>query len=107
VDKKYDLIFLIIKQYINSLKDLSIIAEKVYLFGSFAKNNYSDDSDIDIAIISNDFSGNRFEDRRRIIPKRRSIDRRIEPIPFLPADFNESSPLVVEIKKNGIELNFA
>jgi len=32
--------------------------------------------------------------------------RRIEPIPFLPSDFNESSPLVVEIKKNGIELNF-
>ncbi len=106
MDKKYDLIVRKIKQYIDALKELNIVSKSVYIFGSYAKDNFDENSDIDIAIISNDFTGNRFNDRRRIIPKRRDIDRRIEPIPFLPSDFNDSSPLVLEIKKYGVKLSF-
>lgn len=52
-------------------------------------------------MVSPDFTGDRFEDRRRIVPLRRKIDSRIEPIPFLPEDFNNGGTLVAEIKRTG------
>ena len=41
----------IITDYINKLKQ-QIPVEKVVLFGSYAKGNYTKDSDIDLAIFS-------------------------------------------------------
>jgi uncharacterized protein len=51
--------------------------------------------------VSDDFSGDRFLDRRLLVPLRRSIDRRIEPIPFRSEDFKDYDPLVSEIVKYG------
>ena len=41
------------------------------------------------------------EDRRKIVPLRRNIDSRIEPIPFRPEDFYNGGNFVDEIKKTG------
>ncbi|NIM77920.1 MAG: nucleotidyltransferase domain-containing protein, partial [Candidatus Aminicenantes bacterium] len=98
-----DAIRRIIKTYIGVIAKNNINIEKMYLFGSYARGTAVDDSDINIAIISDDFSGDRFADRRRVVPLRRSIDRRLEPIPYRPENFKENDPLVVEILKNGIE----
>jgi hypothetical protein len=57
-----------------------------------------------VALISNAFTGDRFEDRRRIVPFRRKIDTRIEPIPFRPEDFDDGGMLAEEIKKTGIKI---
>lgn len=62
------------------------------------------ESDIDIALISEAFTGDRFEDRRWIVPLRRNIDSRIEPIPFKPEDFNDGGILAEEIKKTGVAI---
>lgn len=94
----------IIRAYLKVISDNNIKIEKAYLFGSYARGTYREDSDIDIAIVSRDFSGDRFADRRRVVPLRRRIDRRLEPIPYLPEDFKENDPLVIEILKNGIEI---
>ena len=102
--KNIDKIKLIIEKYIEVVKKNKINVEKVYLFGSYARGTATEDSDIDIAIISNDFKGDRFVDRRLLVPLRRQIDWRIEPIPFRPEDFHEYHPLAVEIIRNGIEL---
>ena len=77
----------IINKYIDEVKRNKIVVEKVYLFGSYARGTATEDSDIDIAIISNDFKGDRFDDRRLLVPLRRQIDWRLEPIPFRPEDF--------------------
>jgi len=37
--------------------------DNAYLYGSFAKGTFNKWSDIDIAIVSSDFSGDLFEDR--------------------------------------------
>ena len=94
----------IIKRYIKVIIENNVKIDKLYLFGSYAKGCAQDDSDIDIAIISRNFKGDRFLDRRLIVPLRRKIDRRIEPIPYRPEDFKESDPLVSEIVRNGIEI---
>jgi hypothetical protein len=104
MDAKKVLIIKKIKKYINELKKNGFNIEKVYLYGSYAKGNYHKDSDIDIVIISKDFQGIRFYDWKRIVPFRRKIDVRIEPMPYRPEDFNEGDPLAVEIMANGEEV---
>ena len=41
----------------------------------------------------------RYSDRRVIVPFRRGLDSRIEPMPFTPKDFAEGGILIDEIKK--------
>ena len=102
--ENFDTIKSIINKYLDIVKKNKIVVEKVYLFGSYARGTATEDSDIDFAIISDDFQGDRFEDRRLLVPLRRKIDLRLEPIPFRPEDFHEYHPLAVEIIRNGIEL---
>lgn len=93
-----------VKQYLNELNKHGITIEKAYLYGSYARGNYHKDSDIDIAIISRDFQGMRFYDWKKIVPFRRNIDVRIEPIPYRPEDFTDSDPLAVEVMATGEEI---
>jgi predicted nucleotidyltransferase len=92
----------VVKEYIGELERNKIPIEKAIIFGSYAKGCAKTESDIDIALVSEVFSGDRFEDRRKIIPLRRKIDNRLEPLPFKPEDFNDGGILVEEIKKTGI-----
>ena len=96
-----DSILKIIKRYVGELEKNGIKISEVFIFGSRAKRTAKEESDIDIALISDAFTGDRFEDRRRIVPLRRRIDSRIEPIPFRPEDFNDGGMLVEEIKSTG------
>ena len=94
----------LIKEYILRLKENNISVEKVLLFGSIMKATSREDSDIDIAVISSSFKGDRYSDRRLIVPLRRGIDSRIDPIPFTPEDYAEGGILIDEIKSTGQEI---
>lgn len=94
----------LIRLYIDRLKENNIPVERVLLFGSYTKGTPREDSDIDIAVISSAFKGDRYLDRRRIVPLRRGIDSRIEPIPFTPGDYADGSILIDEIKSTGQEI---
>lgn len=99
-----DAIRRIIKSYMGIVAKNKIRIDKVYLYGSYARGTAGENSDIDIAIVSKDFSGDRFSDRRIVVPLRRKIDRRLDPIPYRTENFKENDPLVVEILRNGIEI---
>lgn len=77
---------------------------KIILFGSYAKGNYTDDSDIDIAIVFNDYN-NLMDIQLDLMRLRRKIDSRIEPHPFREKDFDLSNPLVNEIMRYGQEID--
>lgn len=77
---------------------------KVILFGSYAKGNYNEDSDIDIAVILNDYS-NLIDMQLELMRLRRKIDSRIEPHPFREKEFEMSNPIVNEIIKYGQEIS--
>ena len=94
----------LIKKYILRLKTNNISVEKVLLFGSYIKETSSEDSDIDIAVISSAFKGDRYLDRRLIVPLRRGIDSRLEPIPFTSDDYEKGGVLIDEIKSTGQEI---
>lgn len=99
VDKS---ILKIIQNYKDSLPD-ELKVRNLYLFGSYAKGNYKDSSDIDVAVIyegNNDFFKAQSELRRL----RRKIDLRIEPHPVRYDEFTQSNPFYSEIQKYGIEI---
>lgn len=91
----------IVKKYIKVLEENNIRIIEAVIFGSWARGTAKKESDIDIALVSDAFTGDRFEDRRKIVPLRRKIDSRIEPIPFTPEDFYNSGIMVEEIKRTG------
>ena len=72
----------------------------IILFGSFARGTNSEESDIDVAVVLDEFK-NRMDIQLELMRLRRNIDSRIEPHPFRQKDFNISNPLVDEILKYG------
>lgn len=76
----------------------------MYLYGSYAKGNPHEWSDIDIAIISPDFPEDNFDETVRLSIIASKIDSRIELKLYRPEDFVDEDPLVWEIKKSGIPL---
>ncbi|MCF8262322.1 MAG: nucleotidyltransferase domain-containing protein [Melioribacteraceae bacterium] len=78
--------------------------ESAYVFGSYARGNFSEDSDIDIALIFNNLdSAARFDMQVQLILLASTIDTRIEPHPISNEDFNSENPFSLQIK-NGIEI---
>jgi uncharacterized protein len=76
---------------------------KIILFGSYAKGNYNDDSDIDIAVVIKDYN-NLMDMQLDLMRLRRKIDSRIEPHPFRESEFELSDPIVYEIVKYGQDI---
>ncbi|MDO9339471.1 MAG: nucleotidyltransferase domain-containing protein [Bacteroidales bacterium] len=100
MDKKDALI--IAQRYASAVKaNYNYI--RIILFGSYAKGNYTDDSDIDIAVVFKDYS-NLMDMQLELMRLRRKIDSRIEPHPFREHEFDLSNPIVNEIIKYGQEI---
>ena len=76
----------------------------LYIYGSYAKENYTADSDIDIAVVAENFTGDLIEDTFQLMRLRRKVDYRIEPHPFMSNLFNEDNPEAREVIKTGIRV---
>lgn len=94
----------IINKYIEIVnKNYDVIA--IILFGSYAKGTQREDSDIDIAIITDDIKTDKFDEEVNLMQLRNNIDYRIEPHIISIADYeNDETPFVVEVKNTGIKV---
>lgn len=92
-----------VKEYITFLKDNDFDIQKAYLFGSYAKGNFNDDSDIDLAVVMTNLS-NSFTMQVELMKISRKFDTRIEPHPFDEADFDSTHPFAHEILTSGIQI---
>ena len=82
-----------------------IPVQRALLFGSFARQQNRTDSDIDVALVSDSFSGNRFQDVSALIPVLMTLSSQLEVHPFTAHGFTtEQSSMVGEILKEGIEI---
>jgi stress-induced morphogen len=59
---------------------------------------------MDVAIVSPDFSGKPFYDRKTLVPFLLKCDSRIEVHPFRPEDFSEENEFAREILESGLQL---
>ena len=78
--------------------------EAAYLFGSQARGQAVEWSDIDVAVVSRDRPADLGRERLRLMRIAAAIDPRIEPRLFAAEDFTINDPLVGEIRRNGIPL---
>ena len=78
--------------------------EAAYLYGSQVLGLARAWSDIDIAVVSSDFSDDLFEERVALMRCAGAIDDRIEPQPFTPERFGPNDPLASEISRHGVRL---
>ncbi|RHJ79564.1 nucleotidyltransferase domain-containing protein [Parabacteroides sp. AM08-6] len=77
----------------------SLPLKALYLYGSYSKGNYREDSDIDIAVVVEHLNENYFEDTPILWKLRRKVSNLIEPV-LLTEDTN--NPLYLDITKTGI-----
>jgi len=89
------------KQY-KVLLDEHYDLDSVYLFGSYAMNENTEDSDIDVAVIVKKIEGDFFPVNPLLWKLRRQIDDRIEPI--LIHVNEDRSGFLEEIQRNGIKI---
>ena len=98
------LIMEIVQKYVEKICE-NYKVEAIILFGSYAKGTEHEDSDIDIAVITDDIKTDKFDEELNLMKLRRNIDYRIEPHIISIADYeNDETPFVVEIKNTGIKV---
>lgn len=102
---KQPLILPTVRSFAEAVRQQGIPLRHVILFGSHANGTEREWSDVDVALVADEFVGVPFEDIRRF------IDVAIQP-PFIcfeyhtfnTADFENGDPFVAEIRRTGIEV---
>jgi predicted nucleotidyltransferase len=94
-----------LKNLIKTIEKNGISISTAYLFGSYAKGKANQWSDIDVALVSNDFGDVRFYNVLRLLSILKKYDNNIEFHPFLNKDFDAEHDLFVkEIQEQGIRI---
>jgi predicted nucleotidyltransferase len=95
----------IVRNYANEIEQQGVRLRTVILYGSFAKDRQHEWSDIDVALIADDFTGLGFLDKKRfagIMVQKPYV--RIEVKTYPTEYFRSGDPFINEIKKDGITI---
>ena len=94
----------IVQKYVKKIcENYKVYA--IILFGSYAKGTELEDSDIDIAIITDDIKNDIFDEELNLMKLRRNIDTRIEPHLIRIEDYkNAETPFIQEVIDTGIKV---
>jgi len=93
----------ILRRLLKTLRENRIPISEAYLFGSYANGRNAEYSDIDVALVSEEFTGVRYYDVKKVGRLVRNIDFRIEVHPFALSDKGESM-FLDEIIRTGIRV---
>lgn len=96
----------IVRQYVQNLNNSGIVILKAFLYGSYARNEASETSDIDVLLVSEAFD----TDDDLVLskpwsPKLRP-DLRIEPLAVGAKRFetDDTSPIIEVVRKEGLQI---
>ncbi|NLJ77757.1 MAG: nucleotidyltransferase domain-containing protein, partial [Tissierellia bacterium] len=83
--------------------------DRAFIFGSYAKGNYNENSDIDLAIFSEAFKDMDPVEGIKFLLKRarKYADVDLQPIAFTKEDYDEPLGIVEDILETGIELHIS
>jgi len=94
-----------IKDYVKHIEG-QIPVRKAIVFGSFAKGQFDEQSDIDLAIFSDHFASmSRVEGTTYLLTQALHFEGDLEPIAFTETEFEERLGIVDEIIRTGIEVS--
>lgn len=95
----------IVEKFVLQLKLSGIPVSQVYVFGSQAKGNAHEFSDIDTCIVSTIFGRDRHSERLSLMNLLDHETESIEPHPYSPEGLTDKfDPLANEIRKTGIRI---
>ncbi len=93
-----------INDFVSEVHACDISLKRVVLFGSYAKTKQTNDSDIDVALVADEFQGVASEDVKLFLKAMRK-HYIVHPQTYNTKDFSpEKDPFVEEILKTGIEI---
>ena len=92
------------KSYLLRLQNSDFGFAEAWLFGSFAKGNQHDNSDIDIAIVLKDNVNRTFDTDVRLMITRKGEETMIEPHAFSKDEIDSRIPIVSQILNYVIKL---
>lgn len=91
------------RKYKELLQEAHVPVTALIVFGSAARDEMHEHSDVDIAVIGKPYKGNRMEEMHDIRTLRRPLGYKLQPIWFYAEHLeNKYSTLAMEIKKDGI-----
>ncbi len=99
--KDKQIVYKKIRDYLQNLESNNIAVWRLYLYGSYAKDTYNSDSDIDLAVFLDRDDIDGFDEDVQLRKLRWNIDLRIEPHSFARSDFDETDPYIKEIIETG------
>jgi len=95
----------IVRNYAQDVESRGVHLRNVFLYGSFAKGTQHEWSDIDVALVADEFTGFTFNDKK-LFPyvgiKKPYI--RIETKTYNTEYFKDGDPFIEEIIKTGIKI---
>jgi len=95
----------LVKQFARDVSAEGVNLKKVILFGSYAQNKHRRDSDIDVALIADDFKGFVYLDLDLFIKaKIKKSYSKIQVQTFSNSQFTGGNPFIGEIIRTGIEI---
>lgn len=99
-------IIALLKRYLALLEAEGISVEKAFLYGSYSLNTATENSDIDLMLVTNNKDANDDLIVGRIWSLTRKVNPRIEPFLISSERFSQNidSPLVELVKQKGIEI---
>src|SRR4051812_24777326 len=94
-----------VTHFAEELRSAGLNLRRIILYGSYASNKQNEWSDIDVALVADEFTGFGYEDRKffsKINIKKEYLE--IETKTFSPEYFESGDPFIDEIKRTGIEI---
>lgn len=93
-------------RYLNTLKEAGINIDRAFLYGSYARQQATESSDIDLLLVSKDFDTNDVFILSKPWLYTTQIDHRIEPIAVGLKKFltDDVSPILEIVRQEGIEI---
>ena len=93
-------------RYLRRVRDNDIKFSEAWLFGSYAKGNQTENSDIDLAIVLDEREQKTFETEVKLMVIRSGEETLIEPHPFASNEFDINIPIISQIVNNGEKIKF-
>jgi predicted nucleotidyltransferase len=95
-----------LNNFARVLRTNNIPLRKMFLFGSVARGQEHEWSDIDVGVVSEMFNKNRFDEAVHLRILALGVDAAISPFPLHPDDLNDRFDTVAEaIRREGIEID--
>ena len=90
-----------VRAFAEEIRQLNVPLRQAILFGSHARNEQREESDIDVALVADTFTGASFVDIAQFALLFGRYTR-LEVHTFPTSKFDEGGPLIEEIKRTGI-----